>query len=244
MERLGDSIKKDGDGEQWPPPRGLSGRPEHSGSNGMMSQETWEFQAEWRAQVVRVSGLPLETRETMRLSTLKPRRGVKGLPAALEGARAFLCQKLAWLTLCGTLGLGKTHIAVAIGWEWLEQGRVCRYAQVGRLLERLRRTYDFTSEQAFELREPRFETVFGWYCDTPLLILDDLGTEKLTDWAAEKLDTLVDHRYIRGLPLVVSTNLLLSELPPRIADRLQDRRLGRVVTLSGPSYRTAEVIRG
>jgi hypothetical protein len=70
-----------------------------------------------------------------------------------------------------------------------------------------------------------------------LLILDDLGTEKLTDWAAEKLDTLIDHRYIKGLPLVVTTNVPAAQLSPRIASRLQDRRLGRVVTLSGPDYR-------
>ena len=173
----------------------------------------------------------------MRLSTLVKRPQAKSLEQARRAAQDVLAQKLAWLTLCGTVGLGKTHIAIAIGWEWLEQGRVCRYAQVSRLLERLRRTYDFTPEQAFELRQPRFETVFGWYCDTPLLILDDLGLEKLTDWAAEKLDTLIDHRYIRGLPLIVSSNVLLSELPPRIADRLQDRRLGRVIALSGPSFR-------
>jgi len=203
------------------------------------SQEEQDLQAEMRALMVRASGLPLETKETLRLSTLKPRRGVKGLRAAVEGARAILRRELAWLTLCGTVGLGKTHIAVAIGWEWLEQGRACRYAQVSRLLERLRRTYDLTPEQAFEQREPRFETVFGWYCDTPLLILDDLGAEKLTDWAVSQLDALVDHRYIRGLPLVVTTNILMSELPPRIASRLQDRRLGRVVAVSGPDYRTS-----
>lgn len=73
--------------------------------------------------------------------------------------------------------------------------------------------------------------------DAPLLILDDLGTEKLTDWAAEKLDTLIDHRYIKGLPLVVTTNVPAAQLSPRIASRLQDRRLGKVVTLSGPDYR-------
>ncbi len=190
--------------------------------------------------MARGSFLPLETKETMRLSTLKLRRGVKGLREALACARAVLRRELAWLTLCGTVGLGKTHIAVAVGWEWLEQGRVCRYAQVSRLLERLRRTYDFTPEQAFELRGPRVETVFGWDLDAPLLILDDLGTEKLTDWAAEKLDTLIHHRYIKGLPLVVTTNVPAAQLSPRIASRLQDRRLGRVLTLSGPDYRISE----
>jgi DNA replication protein DnaC len=245
MEKIGDVAKRVADQlsrAQTTPP-GKS-RPACTGSAGTkkvteeaISQEDRALQAELRAQMARASGLPLETRAAMRLSTLKLRRGVKGLREALEGARAVLRRELAWLTLCGTVGLGKTHIAVAIGWEWLEQGRVCRYAQVSRLLVWLRRTYDFTPEQAFELREPRFETVFGWYLDAPLLILDDLGTEKLTDWAAEKLDTLIDHRYVKGLPLVVTTNVPAAQLSPRIASRLQDRRLGRVVTLSGPDYR-------
>ena len=49
-----------------------------------------------------------------------------------------------------------------------------------------------------------------------------------------KLDTLIDHRYIKGLPLVVTTNVPAAQLSPRIASRLQDRRLASVVTLSGP----------
>ena len=188
-------------------PAGTGNAGTKNGTAGAMNQEDRALQEELRAQMVRASGLPLETRAAMRLSTLKLRRGVKGLREALAGARAVLRQELAWLTLCGTVGLGKTHIAVAIGWEWLEQGRMCRYA---------------------------------WYLDAPLLILDDLGTEKLTDWAAEKLDTLIDHRYIKGLPLVVTTNVPAAQLSPRIASRLQDRRLGRVVTLSGPDYRISE----
>ena len=238
MEKLGDILKSRGGAGPGglPLPKSLNKKPggEDSAGTRRMSQEDQELQD----LVVRASGLPLETRASLRLSTLKLRRGVKGLREALEGAQAVLSQELAWLTLQGSCGLGKTHLAGAIGWEWLAQGRVCRYAQVSRLLERLRRTYDFTPEQAFELRQPRFEEVFKWYADTPLLILDDLGAEKLTDWAGSQLDALVDHRYIRGLPLVVTTNVLLSELPPRIASRLQDRRLGRVITLSGPDYRT------
>ena len=191
-----------------------------------------------KALAIEASGLPPNT-EGMRLETLKPRRELKGLSAAGRAARLLLEQKLCFLTLVGEKGVGKTHIGVGIARGWLDQDRQCLYAQVSRLLERLKHTYDFTPEQAFELHEPTFDRLFSRYCDTPLLILDDLGVEKPTEWAAEKLDTLVDHRYIRHLPTVVTTNILLPQLPGRIADRLDDGRLGQVILLTGPSYRTA-----
>lgn len=191
-----------------------------------------------KALAIEASGLPPKTEE-MRLETLKPRRELKGLSAAVRAARLLLGQKLCFLTLVGERGVGKTHIGVGIARGWLDQDRQCRYAQVSRLLERLKHTYDFTPEQAFELHEPTFDRLFSDYCDTPLLILDDLGVEKATPWADEKLDTLVDHRYIRRLPTVVTTNLLLPQLPARIADRLDDHRLGQVRVLTGPSYRSA-----
>lgn len=227
-------------GKDFPWGPGKSTPPRQSASDPPTGEtQAQEMDQELKALTIRASGLPLETRETHRLSLLKRRRDVKGLPQALEAARDILAQRLAWLTLTGDLGIGKSHIAMGIAWAWLEVGRHCRYSIVSRLLERLRRTYDLTPEQMWETKEPRFEQVYAWYCGTPLLVLDDLGMEKLTEWALEKLDYLVDYRYLRRLPLVVATNTVIDRLPPRIASRLQDRRLGRVVPLSGPDYRVS-----
>ena len=239
MEKLGDMLGKDSQTGA-----GKTTKPSPSSSiprNGLSPNQEGQDQdmvREMRALMLRASGLPLETRETHRLKLLKPRPEVKGLRRALQAAQDILAQKLAWLTLTGGYGTGKSHIALGVAWDWLEAGRHCRYTTASGMLERLKRTYDLTPEQAWENREPRFDTVFGWYCATPLLVLDDLGMVKLTDWALEKLDYLVDYRYLHRLPLLVTTNTVMGELPPRIADRLQDRRLGRVIVLSGPSYRT------
>ena len=81
----------------------------------------------------------------------------------------------------------------------------------------------------------------------PLLVLDDLGVEKSSDWVQEKLDTIVDYRYFRGLPLVVTTNKAFAdwgEIFPNAAcvvsliDRLMHR--AEVVRIDGDSYRAKE----
>jgi len=61
--------------------------------------------------------------------------------------------------------------------------------------------------------------------NVPLLVLDDLGTEKKSPFACEQLQKIVDHRARSSLPLVVTTNKPLNQLPNddegRIASRLQ-----------------------
>ena len=82
------------------------------------------------------------------------------------------------------------------------------------------------------------------YARAPVLLLDDLGAEKTTEWAAEKLTALVAERYRTGGRLVVATNLdfdqMAEKVGNRIADRLFDDRTGKVlsVTLTTSSYRT------
>jgi len=71
-----------------------------------------------------------------------------------------------------------------------------------------------------------------------LLILDDLGVEKGTEWAAAKLDAIVDYRYLEKLPMVITANTL--ELSERILDRMRE---GRIVRLRGQSYRK-KVVQG
>lgn len=73
--------------------------------------------------------------------------------------------------------------------------------------------------------------------EVPVLIIDDLGLEKATDWAAEKLDLIIDHRWLNNMALVVTTNALGKDLSPRIADRLRDTKRGRVVQIAAESYR-------
>lgn len=129
-----------------------------------------------------------------------------------------------WLTLLSEVDRGKTHLAVAICRRWLSKGWAARYCYVPLMLDELRHGYE--SESRFS-----FDEQFQMFCRVGLLVLDDLGVERHTEWAVEKLNTIIDYRYVNRLPLVVTTNKPMDELPVRIASRLQRAEFARVVVI-------------
>ncbi len=112
------------------------------------------------------------------------------------------------------------------------RGIPARYAYVPLLLDELRRGFRADGDQSYERR-------FDFYLNVPLLMLDDLGVENSTRWVQEKLDTIVDHRLMNGLSLLVTTNLTMDELNFRISSRLQ-RRNGRVVVIDAAEFEWRE----
>ena len=142
------------------------------------------------------------------------------LQEAYGAALDVVSGELKWLTLTGRTNQGKTHLAVAICHEWLGSGKSARYAYVPLLLDELRRGFD---------KGDNYDRRFEMFLNVPLLVLDDLGTENSTPWVQEKLDTIVDYRLMHELALVVTANLSLSQLSPRIASRLM--RHGQVVAV-------------
>jgi DNA replication protein DnaC len=140
-----------------------------------------------------------------------------------------------FLTLMGPSDRGKTHLLVAICRHWLAQGRIARYAFVPILLDELRSGFREGGDGSYEERWQRFLNV-------PLLALDDLGTENPTPWVQERLDTLIDYRLVNGLFTVITTNLLLEEMPPRISSRLN--RDGLIINVVAPAYSTNRGDRG
>ena len=146
------------------------------------------------------------------------------------------------LVLVGRNGCGKSHLLEAIARVELEltnYSTLVRYEYVPTLLDDLRAAYD-------EDAEVKFEEKWGTYRRANLLLLDDIGTEKYSEWAREKLTTLVDERYRYGKRLVVATNLGFDEMAThlgyRIADRLFDEHTGKVLTIQMTcnSYRTGK----
>ena len=162
-----------------------------------------------------------------------------GTELALDAAQQFAAGGVPYhiLMLAGKNGCGKSHLLEAIGREMLAADRLVRYEYVPVLLDTLRATYNDDAEVKFAER-------WAMYGRAQVLLLDDLGAEKPSEWAAEKVSALVDERYRSDKLLVVATNLtfdrMAEQIGPRIADRLWDDGTGKVhtVMMTSASYRT------
>ncbi len=151
------------------------------------------------------------------------------LEHAYNHARQYASALNGWLLIRGKYGCGKTHLAAAIANFAVRLGVPALFITVPDLLDSLRSAYhdpDATFEERFEeIRR------------SPLLVLDDFGTQNATAWAQEKLFQIINYRYINRLPLVVTMNISLEEIEPRIRSRLQDPDLVTDVQILATDYR-------
>lgn len=136
--------------------------------------------------------------------------------------------EIKWLTLLGDWDRGKSHLLFAICQRWIARGRPARYAYVPMMLKELKQAFDHKGE---------YDRLFNFFCNVPLLALDDLGVEKQTPWVNEELDTIVNMRYVKGLPLVITSNLMLHDIPPRISSRLQRESWCKLIDIQGKEHR-------
>jgi DNA replication protein DnaC len=155
---------------------------------------------------------------------------IPGLREVISRVRAYARKPDGWLTLLGSYGVGKTHLAAAIANEALDRQQQVLFAVVPDLLDHLRATFGPQSTVAYDERFELVRTV-------PLLILDDLGSESATPWAREKLYQLINHRYNYRLSTVITTNLKPEAVEPRIYSRLCDPACGAIITIVAQDYR-------
>ncbi len=150
-----------------------------------------------------------------------------GVQEAYDAALHWASMPQGWLVLAGSNGCGKTHLAVAIAKRCLENGSTVLFAIVPDLLDRLRAAFAPTAEETYDEEFARMREV-------EVLILDDLGSEQSTGWAMEKLFQLLNYRYNARMATIITTNMVdLEGIAPRLRSRMRDRRLVRIVTLTG-----------
>jgi DNA replication protein DnaC len=140
---------------------------------------------------------------------------------AYEAARQFAADPRGWMVLVGPSGSGKTYLAAAIANERIKQGFPAFFQTVPEFLDHLRSAFAPDSEMPYD-------ELFDKVCNAPLLVLDDLGIQASTPWAREKLDQLLNHRYIHALPTVITTGTPVDQLDERIRTRLSNPRLSRI----------------
>lgn len=153
----------------------------------------------------------------------------KGYNSEIEKAHEYvehweeMKEKSLGLLLWGDVGTGKSFFAGCIANALLEQGIPVLMTNFSRILNALTGIYPDDRNQ--------FIDSFNKYS---LLIINDLGIERSTDFALEQVFHVIDSRYRSKKPLIVTTNLTLDELkyPSDLGRaRIYDRILERCVPL-------------
>lgn len=125
----------------------------------------------------------------------------------------------------GPTGTGKTFFLNCIVKELLDRGVQVYYQTAPQLLEFLT-TYSF-SYAGERTESDRVKHDFAFSCD--LLVIDDLGTEFLTDKMRAELFELLNGRIVAALPTIISSNVQLEELGDLYGERIASRIAGEYI---------------
>ncbi|MGX6449926.1 ATP-binding protein, partial [Patulibacter sp. S7RM1-6] len=163
---------------------------------------------------------------------------VSGLPrAAVRQVRGYvetLDARLAagdGLWISGSIGTGKTWLAMLVARYAIERGQAVAVYSVPRLLSEIRRTYDGEGQTTLE--------VLDQLTSVTLLVLDDVGTERTNPWVLEQLYTIINERWQERRAIVLTTNLDPEQMREQIGERAVSRLLGmcETVAVHGPDHR-------
>ena len=154
------------------------------------------------------------------------------------------------LLLVGPSGVGKTHLSVAALKQLMKKGVHCRFCDYRELLKQIQNSYN-PSVQATELEvlKPVFES--------EVLLLDDLGAVKPSEWVWDTVSLVLNNRYNDNRTTIVTTNFMdgpaaaaesaagprranrEETLGDRIGERMRSRlfEMCRLVQVQGKDYR-------
>lgn len=117
------------------------------------------------------------------------------------------------LLLAGEPGTGKTHLAVAVLQRLIEHGFQGVFVDYQKLLERIRASYDPLSGES-----PR--GAYEEAADADVLLLDDLGAHRVTDWVEDTVTSIITYRCNERKPIIVTTNLPDPDMGGALVERL------------------------
>lgn len=135
------------------------------------------------------------------------------------------------LLFWGAVGTGKSYAAACIANALINQGHTVVMTSIVRLLS-------LPQDEEFDMLLRRMMN-----CE--LMILDDLGAERDTGYALEKVYYVIESRYRSGKPLIVTTNLVLEDMR-KVEDETYGRTYDRVLDAcypmqwTGPSWRKVQ----
>ena len=138
------------------------------------------------------------------------------------------------LLMWGGCGTGKTYYAACIANELITKGYSVHMTNFATLINRIQGTFDEKQDIINDLN--RYS----------LLIIDDLGAERRSEYMQEAVFNIIDARYRTGKPLIITTNLSINEIknPPNVNyGRIYDRIIERCfpIHVDGNSRRREKV---
>ena len=116
----------------------------------------------------------------------------------------------------GESGVGKTHLAASIANRLIENDKIVLMGRLTSLLDMIKGTFNDNTKSENELME--------LYSNIDMMIIDDLGTEKISQWALEKLYTIIENRNENKLPIIITTRFDKQRLIERFSTS-QDQQL-------------------
>lgn len=118
----------------------------------------------------------------------------------------------------GNTGLGKTHLSLAIARRVIDKGYGVVYGSVPTLISKLEREHFSYNRQESETED--------YLIDCDLLILDDLGTEFITNFSKATIYNILNSRLLMDKPTIISTNLSVKEMEGIYSERFVSRIMG------------------
>jgi DNA replication protein DnaC len=120
------------------------------------------------------------------------------------------------LIIMGESGVGKTHLAASIANKLIENDKIVLMGRLTTLLDMIKETFKDNTKSENELIE--------LYSNADMIIIDDLGTEKISNWTLEKLYTIIENRNENRLPIIITTRFDKQGLIERFSQS-QDEQL-------------------
>lgn len=194
-----------------------------------------------RARLLEMSNLPRRYSQC-RLENYRPQKGNLTQMRALSYACRFVRDYPSveqGLLFMGAVGVGKTHLAAAILRSLIDQGVPCLFYDFGALLKAIQQSYSPDSQTSeSKMLEPVYEV--------EVLVLDELGGSKPTEWAQDTIRQVINARYNDKKLTLFTTNYgdaacdrADETLADRIGVRLRSRlyEMCKTVLIDGSDYR-------
>ncbi|HUL35913.1 MAG TPA: ATP-binding protein [Candidatus Eisenbacteria bacterium] len=150
--------------------------------------------------------------ESLKKAKLNLQAFVRDYPAADKG-----------ILLMGRAGVGKTHLAVAALKELIQRGHAGLFCDYRELLKEIQASYNpASSTTEMSILEP--------VRNVEVLVLDDLGASKPSDWVRDIIEIVLNARYNRNLTTVITTNYI-------------DNPVSKGETTKGPDGKWVQAVR-